>query len=504
MPELERATLASMSDSIVTLLTALAEAQDDILEAIAANSSIITLLTTLVTQETATQSDAISCLTILSEDNPKLSRALMDSECLDALLKLKVQPTIQGVTACGLLHNMSASLRDASVDTSSFDDWTLVETLSQVLAAAEQAPGPAAEAVEILASIGTDLNSAAAQEQKPKSGRHSQKQETDAVDDEDMGDAEAEGASDAEPEVAEGADEEDEEMDEDEMEADMDMVTGADEPDSQGANIDDIPTLKALLQHALPQLINLATLQASNGEAIHLQGLALSALSNTAWSVSLVDFSDPHNSSIRKAWTPVATAIWAKVISPILASDTADIALATQVTSLAWAVARTLHGGEAPLKTNEHRKFVALYQATKGSGHLTSPQHEDDPFQGLGVKCIGVLGQLALHPAPVNLNREIGMFLVTAVASLPDTPAADAVEAMNQLFDVYADEAFPYDKQVFWADGFLKHLEDAVPKAKAMLKTIDKRAQPELRARADEAVLNLSRFLGYKRKHQPK
>ena len=45
-------------------------------------------------------------------------------------------------------------------------------------------------------------------------------------------------------------------------------------------------------------------------------------------------------------------------------------------------------------------------------------------------------------------------------------------------------------------------MEEAVPKAKAMLKTVDKRAQPELRARADEAVLNLGRFLGYKKKHQ--
>ena len=138
--------------------------------------------------------------------------------------------------------------------------------------------------------------------------------------------------------------------------------------------------------------------------------------------------------------------------------------------------------------------------ATKGSPAAQDPE---DPFQALSVKCIGVLGQLALEPAPLGRNRDVGTFLITLLAGLPATPPADAVEALNQVFDVYADEGYSYDKDVFWKDNFVKHLEEVLPKARAMVKTIDKRAHGELRLRADEAVINLNRFLAYKRKNKP-
>jgi hypothetical protein len=120
------------------------------------------------------------------------------------------------------------------------------------------------------------------------------------------------------------------------------------------------------------------------------------------------------------------------------------------------------------------------------------------------VKCIGVLGQLARDPAPVELNRHVGVFLLTILSGLPASPAADVVEALNQLFDIYGEESYACDREVFWRDNFLKHLDEIRPKVKAMTKAIDKRQSGELRDRADEALLNLDRFLRYKRKNVPK
>ena len=57
--------------------------------------------------------------------------------------------------------------------------------------------------------------------------------------------------------------------------------------------------------------------------------------------------------------------------------------------------------------------------------------------------------------------------------------------------------------EVFWKEGFLGRLEEVVPKVKAMVKTIDKRSYKELRLRADEASLNLGRFVQYKKKNKP-
>ncbi|CRK40379.1 hypothetical protein BN1723_004807 [Verticillium longisporum] len=153
------------------------------------------------------------------------------------------------------------------------------------------------------------------------------------------------------------------------------------------------------------------------------------------------------------------------------------------------------------------KPFSALLglQGTHGAGQvLACGVLHNDPFQGLGVKCIGVLGQLALDPTPVALNREIGVFLITVVASLPDTPAADVVEALNQLFDIYGDEDAMCDVEVFWKDNFLAQLEGVQHKVKTMVKAINKRTNSELRTRADEVVLNLARFISYKKKNKPK
>ncbi|KAL6883987.1 hypothetical protein HDV57DRAFT_516459 [Trichoderma longibrachiatum] len=523
LPKAEKGFISSIAASIVSLLTALAEASDEILEAICNNSIITNVLFTLISYTPQDEQDpiadirgdAMACLMILSEDNADLAQKLTctgSTACYEALVPLRNDVSGDGILACAILHNIYASLvglKKVSPRTDVADDSDLIPTLTKAIAA--YVPGQDVAngsswsspseyqqlALETLASIGTSLVSAMGGPQsssrKDLGGAGAEKEEDaeDGDDDENMDEV----LSDKEDEDDEDNDEDDD-MDEADIEADMDMVTGADHGDD---NIDELPTLKALIQLALPELIRIATVQPSDDLALKMQGHALSALNNIAWSVSLFDLADDSNAGIKRAWTPVCRALWQQVISPTLASDTADVDLATQITSLAWAVARVLHG-EAPLQPNEHRKFISLYQATKGAPARLDPE---DPFQALGVKCIGVLGQLALHPCPTDLNREVGTFLVTVIAGLPETPAADAVEAFNQLFDIYGNEEYPYDAEVFWKGGFLKHLDGAVAKAKALAKSINKSAQPELRHRADEVVMNLTRFLAYKKKHKP-
>ncbi|TFB03140.1 hypothetical protein CCMA1212_004545 [Trichoderma ghanense] len=524
LPKAEKGFISSIAASIVSLLTALAEASDEILEAICKNSTITNVLFTLITYTpqdeqdpiAGIRGDAMACLMILSEDNADLAQKLTctgSTTCYEALVPLRNDVSGDGILACAILHNIYASLlglKKVSPKTDVADDSDLVPTLTKAIAtyvpgqdvangSSWSSPSEYQQlALETLAAIGTSLVSAMGGPQsssrKDLGGAGTEKEEAgeeDGDDDENMDEV----LSDKEDEDDEEGDEDDD-MDEADIEADMDMVTGADHGDE---DIDELPTLKALIQLALPELIRIATIQPSDDLALKMQAHALSALSNIAWSVSLFDLADDSNAGIKRAWTPVSRALWQQIISPTLASDTADVDLATQITSLAWAVARVLHG-ETPLQPNEHRKFISLYQATKGAPARLDPE---DPFQALGVKCIGVLGQLALHPCPTDLNREVGTFLITVIAGLPDTPAADAVEAFNQVFDIYGNEEYPYDAEVFWKGGFLKHLDGVVSKAKAMAKSINKSAQSELRHRADEVVMNLTRFLAYKKKHKP-
>lgn len=513
----EQSTILSIASSIASLSTALAEAQDDILETISDNSFIVALLFKLIVSAqgdseaiTNLRSDALACLMMLTEDNDKLSERIVTkhSDIHQTLQTLKDDVSGDGVLACGILHNIFMILQDFSSEHSMVDDSALIPTLSKAVAAISTSSSYSNGAgwsnpieyqqlsLEILASIGESLNSTQTDDPRDSNPNDFDEKDVEEVkEDEEMELDEPEAEEDVEGEESE---EDDDDMDEDEMLADMDMITGVDN-DAAVESMDDLPILKSLLQLAIPQLIRTAALQASDEDAMKLQGLALSALNNIAWSVSLIDFADEHNAGIKKAWIPVGQSIWEYVIARILSSDTADITLATQVTGLAWAVSRSLQA-QTPIKSDEHRKFISLYQATRGS---EATQNQDDPFQGLGVKCIGVLGELARDPAPTDLNREIGTFLITVLAALPETPAADAVEALDQIFDIYGNEDYAYDKEVFWRDNFIKHLDEVLPKAKNMVKTVDKRSHTELRSRADEAVLNLSRFVSYKKKSKP-
>ncbi|EOO03941.1 putative arm-like repeat-containing protein [Phaeoacremonium minimum UCRPA7] len=520
-PKAQQRFVWDICSSVLSLVGALVVARDEIVDAIIKNEDIFRLLFTLVSYNSTPLEvfeETLTCLMALSEDNLQVSQLILadPSNSFKQLIKFKSASGSRAVLACGVLHNMFAALEwhDHSPGQDGATDAALIPALTRLLEQTKTetttANGNASMtpidvlqlALEILASIATDLQGSLEKGNK-------REEEWNGIGDDTEMNQDQEGEEDPEEdgEHGEHRTDDDVEMDEDEMEADMEMVTGADDHVDDVSGIDDIPTLRELIQKAIPQLIRLSNAPLSSDEALAIQMHSLSALNNIAWTVSCIDFADGENGNIFQVWAPAAKRIWSKVIAPILATDTADINLAAVVASLAWAIARSLQGS-VPLSGDEHRKFMSLYQASKKldqDKEAATPSESDpeDPFQGLGVKCIGVLGQLGRDPAPIPLNREIGIFLITVLSSLPEIPTAEAIEALNQLFDIYGDEKLECDREVFWKDNFLKHLEEISPKAKTMAKSIDKRAQGELRSRADEAVLNLNRFIQYKKKNKP-
>ncbi|KAI2465689.1 hypothetical protein F4781DRAFT_438600 [Annulohypoxylon bovei var. microspora] len=500
----------NIAESLTAILSALAEAQDEALDAAVRCRPIVHFLFLLVVLHTTIApvlNGALSCMITLSEDNQQFAETILsDAEITNIyhrLINFKAGNDYKAVLACAVLHNAysAAQWNDRDPGKDGACDAVLVPTLSRTLehnrlnmnAANGHGSSNPAEilqlALEVLASIGTTL-----QETLEKGGR-GKKEKKEEIDVKDVKDVAMDGDDDEQLSENEPGDEDDE-MDQDEMEADMEMVTGLDDRDDELEGIDDLPTLKELIQKAIPELVKLSqTIDGNDEISKYILNHAVTALNNISWTVSCLDFSDRSNAAISHAWIPVARMIWEQIIAPVLSSDTSDIQLATTVTSLAWAIARTLHGQKF-LGGDEHKKFVSLYHASK-----SLDGNQDDPFQGLGVKCIGVLGQLALT-GPIALNREIGIFLLTVVKGLPETSAADVVEALNQLFDIYGDETKEWNEEVFWKDNFLQHLEEARPKVKAMLKTVDKRNSNELRVRAEEANLNLARFIPYTLKHR--
>jgi hypothetical protein len=517
LPNGQQEVVWNFTGSIISLISSLAESQDTIVEAISKLSSISNFLFGLLAFEATPDrivSEVLACLATLLEDNKVLAQKTVDHEdWLKKLIEIKDSKNNNAVSACGVLHNIFVSLQwyDHNTPMESVSDAILIPTLVNFMEQAQtetngtnddsthSTPDQVLQlALEITASIATSL-----QEALEHGSRHEKEFEgfddTDLMngDSEEM-DADGQGTAAKDDEVemeVEAYADENGEMNENEMDADMELVTG-DGPDEQIAS--EQLTLDWLVRIAAPRVLLLAS--EKNYNTSH----ALSALNNIAWTISTIDFSTGHLDNLYKFWSPFSQRIWNEIVSPVLASDTADIELAAIVTSLAWAVSRSVKG-IINIKPGEQLKFMALYQASRNlngaeeNGIAKVLDGGDDAFQGLGVKSIGVLGNLALDPASIDLNKEIGVFLLTVLSALPDTPPADAVEALNQLFDIYADKSYSFDEPVFWGNNFLKYLEEIQPKVKKMAKEIDKRLFPELRGRADEAVHNLNRFLIYKR-----
>ncbi|RCI09462.1 hypothetical protein L249_3678 [Ophiocordyceps polyrhachis-furcata BCC 54312] len=473
LPKAEKSFVISIAASLISLATTLAEACVDamnaIVAAIAENDSIAKLLGLAVRHPSPIanlRADALAGLMMLSEDNQQFSKEFARCPHFRSVIALKDKEDAEGVLACALLHNIFVAL-DASttgVRVMGVGDANLVPTLAKAISpptSPDTVTGggwsdPVKSqrlAIQVLASIGTAINNSPVEEPNPRYIGWLPRRAEDDDFDKPVSDA-----------------------DEVDMMNDLDRVT-----DSESNNGEDIVSVfKALVKTALPQLVRLSRLEPSGDNDADVRSLALSALSNIAWSASVIDLADRRNAAIRRVWVPGARFLWQQLISPLLATDMADLAFAAQVTGLAWALARVL-SGKTPLKAGEHAKFMALYRASKDE-----PSPDSDPFQSLGTKCIGVLGHLARDPAPLEVNREIGLFLMSIISAAPKTPVTSAhlVEAFDQLFGIYANEQHACDRAVFWEENFFFQ-------------------NPELGDRIAKTASSSIRFAAHKKKHAP-
>ncbi|ESZ95182.1 hypothetical protein SBOR_4413 [Sclerotinia borealis F-4128] len=517
IPKPQQDLLWNLTSSVITLLTSLSDADLEIVEAISKTSTIINFLFGLLSLDTTPSEvnhEALICLAALTEDNKTLVEFITEQkDWFKLLMQLKNSGGYKGVATCGVLQNIFTAMHwsDDNAPMDGASDAILLPTLIESMQQAQQTNGtnghtthPSPDrvlqmALEITASIATSLQEALELGKGKEDVFEGFGEDTEEFDEAAMVDGDAD--------LSEGdlSDGENEEMTQEDIEADMDMVLGNDPEEEETSNDQD--TLHQLVQVACPIVITLAqSTEDSKMEDDDIQIPALAALNNIAWTVASIDFSGSHLGSLQKVWAGLAQRIWDEVVCRVLASNTANIELASSITSIAWAVCKSVQG-RIQIRGDEHRKFMALYHASKGFETPTDSKVpkkdaedlDDSAFQSLGVKCIGVLGSLALEPAPIELNREIGVFLITLLAGVPETPAAHAVETLNEIFDIYADKSFSFDQAVFWGNGFVKHLEESLPKCKKMAKTIDRRKSPELRLRIDEGVLNLARFLKYKK-----
>lgn len=175
-------------------------------------------------------------------------------------------------------------------------------------------------------------------------------------------------------------------------------------------------------------------------------------------------------------------------------SDSKDISLKVSLMSVVWAMLKAATLQSEPLAVinqlglNNSMAFVE----TIINEYKTCNEIE------LQQKCIGVLSSLALVQNQVEINRFIGHFFMEILTSKESDPLL-LVEVTNFIFEIYSDSAYDYDTEVFVKDSFLQTLkEKVVPNLKERFKFVDRNKSPELKERATETFNILGSFINYK------
>lgn len=182
--------------------------------------------------------------------------------------------------------------------------------------------------------------------------------------------------------------------------------------------------------------------------------------------------------------TPIVQSCYRWVVQ-LLGRSTQDPEIIEAIlTSLLWTLARgTL--GRLPVTEEDLQGLLGLYH----------PALQGRPEAQTAL--VGLLGQVARRPL-IQENRQIGQWLMRLLED-PSTGASQRFEAVDALFDIYSDAAYPYDEPVFVQEGMLDRLKDWVlPELRQAIRKVDRRRQRELRARGDLALVNLREFIKYK------
>ncbi|QHS72172.1 Syo1p [Saccharomyces paradoxus] len=116
----------------------------------------------------------------------------------------------------------------------------------------------------------------------------------------------------------------------------------------------------------------------------------------------------------------------------------------------------------------------------------------------LQQKCINVLSTYAMIHGQIEVNKEIGQFFIQTLAQLNVSPEI-LIEMTNSLFQIYGDASYDYNEPIFVSGGFLPVLKDqVVPNLRQQFKMVDKNKDPKLKERCHDCFTTLDSFIHYK------
>ncbi|KAK9240275.1 armadillo-type protein [Lipomyces kononenkoae] len=461
----QKTLLFNLIENILSLLTSLGRSSDEICDSIVSRlpSLPIFVLDILANHAVPESVKAIAAenLYILSEANGAYIEQIQTSGFVsDGKLGVAVQMYL-----CGVQYNIFETSRTASIDLLDIvrsvyeglrgvDIKEAIKIMQPVTVNGVVRPPTyddnyrSAENSFIAAQVGleliTDISEALVM--KSQNGRPSRQMDTEE-DNDDNDDVD-------EMEVME---------DENQMAIEDETMDGVDNP-----------VLALLLEDVLPFVTGFIDHQ-------ELRSRALLALNNMTWTFnSLV----PHWANSK------ADGLWSRILNLLLSSDDLDLESRTGSVGILWACGKLKRKFLPEIGVNEVRRFIKAFQDSGESQEVLE----------FKVRVVGFLGVLALPHEDIDVTKEISVFLLTQVLAVQHKPAEIVIEALNAIYDVFADKSYAFNDEIFVKGEFLNHLTKIQPQVKQMAKKIDRRKYLQLRTKADEVVVNLQRFIAYKAK----
>lgn len=250
-----------------------------------------------------------------------------------------------------------------------------------------------------------------------------------------------------------------------------------------------------LLSTVYSSCIYLLKFDRENAQVLQLTSKLLMAFNNMSWL-----FLSAANIPVE--WYSKIPDLWLE----IEAVNSNDLELQKTSLSIMWAMTKSV-GSEVKNKISLDQVNSLLKKCLELTSNSSSNDEDDKHsiFEYL-LSAVGFLGSVAQVIDNVEITGEISEFLLNLINhyaeeknNFNDIKALEIpVECLNLMYDIFGDAEYAYDEPVFVSRNYLQRLKQLEAPFKAFYKRIDKNRSTELKLRAEEACMNLERFIEYK------
>lgn len=162
-----------------------------------------------------------------------------------------------------------------------------------------------------------------------------------------------------------------------------------------------------------------------------------------------------------------------------------------------WAILKLIYASGAFEKDSQALTNLQMVNNSEFVGKIIGEFQNSEDLE-LKQKCINVLSTYAMVEGQIEVNKEIGQFFLESLIKSNVQPEM-LMEMTNSLFQIYGDASYDYNEPIFVRGGFLSILKDqVVPNLRQQFKMVDRNKDPELKERCHDCFTTLDSFIHYK------